>query len=46
MSQHDGLMARVSPWTPMHTGFDPDASEDAWGRVLAFFGEHLAPRAG
>ncbi len=46
MNRHDGLMASVSPRTPMHSGFDPDASEDAWARVLAFFGEHLAPRAG
>ena len=46
MSQHEGLMAKVAPMTPMHSGFDPDASEDAWARVLAFFGEHLAPRSG
>jgi len=44
MSRHEGMMARIGPVLPMHAGFDPDASEDAWGRVLAFFGEHLAPR--
>lgn len=46
MSRHEGLVATIAPRTPMHARFDPDASEDAWGRVLAFFGEHLAPRAG
>jgi carboxymethylenebutenolidase len=44
MSRHEGLMARMGPVLPTHAGFDPDASEDAWGRVLAFFGRHLAPR--
>lgn len=45
MSRHEGLMATIGPRMPMRTGFDPDASEDAWARMLAFFGEHLAPRA-
>jgi carboxymethylenebutenolidase len=44
MNQHEGLMARLGPRTPMHTQFDEPASEDAWARVLAFFGEHLAAR--
>ncbi len=44
MSHHEGLMGKMGPVLPMHAGFDPDASEDAWGRMLAFFGEHLAPR--
>ncbi|CPR04787.1 dienelactone hydrolase [Mycobacterium bohemicum DSM 44277] len=26
-------------------GYDRDATEDAWSRVFAFFGEHLAPDA-
>jgi carboxymethylenebutenolidase len=42
MSQHTGLMGAISPRTPMHARFDEPASEDAWARVLAFFGEHLA----
>jgi carboxymethylenebutenolidase len=44
MSHHDGLAARLAPVLPTRMGFDPEASEDAWGRVVAFFGEHLAPR--
>ena len=31
---------RAAP--PMHDAFDEAASTDAWARVLAFFGEHLA----
>ena len=27
---------------PMHAGFNEAASTDAWARVLAFFGEHVA----
>ena len=25
-----------------HVGYDREAAEDAWGRILAFFGKHLA----
>jgi carboxymethylenebutenolidase len=46
MNRHEGLMATISPRLPVRTGFDPEASEDAWGRVFAFFGEQLAPRDG
>jgi len=45
MSRHTGLMATLDPIMPTHAGFDGPASEDAWTRVLGFFGEHLAPRA-
>jgi carboxymethylenebutenolidase len=44
MSQYAGLLGAVSPRTPMHAGFNEPAAADAWTRVLAFFGEHLAPR--
>jgi carboxymethylenebutenolidase len=44
MNHHEGLIAAMAPILPTRAGFDPDASEDAWARVLAFFGEHLAPR--
>jgi carboxymethylenebutenolidase len=42
MSRHDGLLGAIGPWTPMRDAFDEEASTDAWARVLAFFGEHLA----
>lgn len=44
MNHHEGSMARLGPRTPMRAAFDAEASADAWARVLAFFGEHLAPR--
>ena len=42
MSQHTGVMGAIEPLMPMHAGFNEAASTDAWARVLAFFGEHLA----
>jgi carboxymethylenebutenolidase len=44
MNRHEGVMRTISPFLPMQAGYDETASADAWGRVLAFFGEHLAPR--
>jgi carboxymethylenebutenolidase len=32
-------MARIE--TGMHAGYDEAAAEDAWARILAFFGEHV-----
>ena len=46
MSQHEGPLLTAMSRPPMRVGFNPDASEDAWGRVLTFFGEHLAARPG
>lgn len=34
-----GLMRRVPP---MHAGYDENAAEDSWKRMLDFFGEHLS----
>ena len=42
MSEHSGVMGAIGPLLPMRAGFDEAASSDAWARVLAFFGEHLA----
>lgn len=44
MNHHDGLLAKMAPLLPMRAGFREEAAEDAWRRVLAFFGEHLAAR--
>ncbi len=44
MSRHEGILAAVMRRGPSPVGFDPEASEDAWARMLAFFGEHLAER--
>jgi carboxymethylenebutenolidase len=37
-------MTRVPLPDPMHAGYDEEAAEDAWNRMLAFFGEHLGRR--
>ncbi len=42
MNEHDGgLLETVGRVGPMKVGFDPEASEDAWRRVLDFFAVHL-----
>jgi carboxymethylenebutenolidase len=46
MSEHGGLMGAVAPLMPTRSGFNELASADAWERVLAFFGEHLAAQTG
>jgi carboxymethylenebutenolidase len=45
MSRHEGLVPALMARGPMRLGHDAEASEDAWARVLAFFGEHLAARS-
>jgi carboxymethylenebutenolidase len=37
----DGVMAALMRRTPMHAGYDEEASEDSWRRMLGFFSEHL-----
>jgi carboxymethylenebutenolidase len=44
MSHHEGLLQAVMGRGPSRVGYDGDAAEDAWDRMLRFFGEHLAPR--
>lgn len=41
MSRHSGLLASVMSFGPMHVGYRHEDAEDAWSRMLAFFGEHL-----
>ena len=36
-----GLMGRLMRSTPLHAGYDEEASEDSWRRMLAFFETHL-----
>jgi carboxymethylenebutenolidase len=45
MNRHEGLLAKVGPYSPMHDAFDETASTDAWARVLTFLDEHLAAGA-
>ncbi|MBA4179161.1 MAG: carboxymethylenebutenolidase [Anaerolinea sp.] len=41
MSDHKGLLTKASAHGPMRVGFNPEAAEDSWRRVEAFFAEHL-----
>jgi len=45
MSDHRGVMAKLSSWGPMRVGFDPAAAEESWRRVESFFAEHLQSSA-
>jgi carboxymethylenebutenolidase len=36
-----GLKARIMRATPLHAGYDEEAAEDSWRRMLAFFEKHL-----
>jgi carboxymethylenebutenolidase len=33
----EGWMGAAAPYTPLRVGYDPQAAEDAWRRMLAFF---------
>jgi carboxymethylenebutenolidase len=41
MSDHTGVMAKLSSWGPMRVGFNQEAAEDSWQRIEAFFARHL-----
>jgi carboxymethylenebutenolidase len=43
MNRHGGVAGWLGARIPMHAGYEPNAAEDAWRRVLAFFERHLAP---
>jgi carboxymethylenebutenolidase len=42
MSQHSGILATIASWGPMKVGYNPQAAEDSWKRIEAFFGKNLA----
>ena len=42
MNHHEGLLPRLMAAVPMMTmGYNAEAAEDSWKRMLAFFDEHL-----
>ena len=46
MSQHEpSVMDKLNAVGPMKIGYDENAAEDAWKRMLGFFGEHVAGSA-
>jgi carboxymethylenebutenolidase len=44
MSRHGGISGLLGPRTPLHARYDPQAADDAWRRVVAFFARHLENR--
>lgn len=42
MSPNDGWLARLAALGPMRVGYDEEAAEQSWIRMLAFFDDHLA----
>lgn len=46
MSHHSGLIARLGALSPLRTGYNESAAEDAWSRMLSFFADHLGEAAG
>jgi carboxymethylenebutenolidase len=41
-NRHEGWQGWLAKFpTPMHVGYDEDAAEDGWARMLAFFDEHV-----
>ena len=46
MNRHRGIAGWLGGRIPMHAGYEPEAAEDAWRRMLAFFERHLGPAAG
>jgi carboxymethylenebutenolidase len=45
LNRHGRLMSAIERRLPTHGGHDPAAAEDAWARMLAFFGRHLGAAA-
>ena len=41
MSQHAPWMMAMAPFTPLKARYHPEAAEDSWRRMRAFFAEHL-----
>jgi carboxymethylenebutenolidase len=41
MSHNRGLLASIGKIGPMKVAYNPEAAEDSWKRIEAFFGRHL-----
>jgi carboxymethylenebutenolidase len=41
MSRNSGFLPWIGKVGPMKAGYNPDAAEDSWKRIEAFFGRHL-----
>jgi carboxymethylenebutenolidase len=43
MSDHHGVLAKLSSWGPLRVAYSPAAAEDSWQRIETFFATHLGP---
>ena len=41
MNEHGPVLRRIEKLLPTHGGFHGPSAEDAWRRMIAFFGRHL-----
>lgn len=41
MSRNSGFLASIGKISPMRAAYNPEAAEDSWKRIEAFFGRHL-----
>jgi carboxymethylenebutenolidase len=41
MSHNTGILASIGKISPMKAQYNPEAAEDSWKRIEAFFGRHL-----
>ncbi len=41
MSQNSGILASIGKISPMKAQYNPEAAEDSWKRIEAFFARHL-----
>src|SRR6266481_243575 len=41
MSHNSGILASIGKISPMKAQYNPEAAEDSWKRIEAFFGRHL-----
>ena len=44
MSRHPRWLTAIAPFTPLRAGYDEEAAEDSWQRMLDFFREHMHER--
>lgn len=43
MNHHEGQLAGFGKFTPLRAGYNEDAAEDSWTRMLSFFEPYLRP---
>ncbi len=46
MNRNKGVLATLGAWGPLKVGYNPEAAEDSWKRIEAFFARHLGRATG